>query len=245
MAVDPVSGKLVPAASVKACCHPSHQSHVTTHPASDGYTTALYSVLALAAAAGVGYGCYRLYSDLYLPRQQAAAVSAGVTEKRAAYPVKEVTDEKLFDSTLAEVERTKAPVRISSAQPHCPAPCRPLLPLTAASLSLPAPQAQRVFVLVEGARDPSTGQSWCGDCAQAEPIIERVFSEAKARVSVIRAAVQRSAYAGNAAHPYRTHPQLALQRIPTLYRVENGRVVDQLIETELHDIERVRAFVAA
>ena len=105
-------------------------------------------------------------------------------------------------------------------------------------------QAQTVFVLVEGAHEPATGVSWCGDCAVAEPIIERVFSEEKASVSLIRAPVQRAAYKGNATHPYRLHAQLQLQRIPTLYKLgPSGRVVAQLIETELHDEERVRHFV--
>ena len=105
-------------------------------------------------------------------------------------------------------------------------------------------KGQRLFVLVEGAHDPSTGLSWCGDCVTADPILERVLSEEKACVSLIRAPVQRAAYKGNAAHPYRNHPQLQLQRIPTLYRLSpGGVVVDQLIETELHDIQTVRRFV--
>ena len=80
----------------------------------------------------------------------------------------------------------------------------------------------------------------------ADPIVDRVLTEEKASVSLIRAPVQRGAYKGNAAHPYRSHPQLQLQRIPTLYRMgPAGTVVDQLIETELHDIERVRRFVRA
>ena len=101
-----------------------------------------------------------------------------------------------------------------------------------------------MFVLVEGAHDPATGLSWCGDCVTAEPIVERVLSEEKASVSLIRAPVQRGAYKGNAAHSYRTHPDLQLQRIPTLYRLgPSGAVVDQLIETELHDIQTVRKFI--
>ena len=215
--LDPVTGAPT---STAPCCsttppHTTHMqpAHVTTHPASNLYLNTLYTVAGLSLAAVAAYAAYRFYTE----RQSGGGASSGgssggVNEKRAPYPVVELTDEKQFDSVLASVEANKPP-------------------------------AARVFVLVEGARDPATNVSWCGDCATADPVIERVFAEAKDKVSLIRAEVQRAAYKGNTQHPYRVHPQLQLQRIPTLYRMKAGQVEDQLIETEVHDVDRVRKFV--
>ena len=218
--LDPVTGAPTTAAP---CCAPtpSHGSshlqpaHISTHPASNLYSATLYTAVGLSVAAAAAYAFYYLYSS----RQAAGSASggggggqSGVSEKRAPYPVVELTDEKQFDSVLAAVEASKPP-------------------------------AARVYVLVEGARDAATGLSWCGDCATAEPVIERVLAEAKDKVSLLRAEVSRAAYKGNSGHPYRVHPQLQLQRIPTLYRIKGGQVEDQLIETELHDVDKVRKFV--
>ena len=214
--LDPVTGAPT---STAACCSvpPSHTTHiqpahVTTHPASNLYINALYAVAGVSVAAVAAYAAYRLYSERQAGSSASSGSASGVSEKRAPYPVVELTDEKQFDSVLAAVESNK-------------------------------PSAARVFVLVEGARDPATGISWCGDCVTAEPVVERVFAEAKDKVSLIRAEVQRAAYKSNTQHPYRVHPQLQLQRIPTLYRMRAGQVEDQLIETELHDVDKVRKFV--
>lgn len=186
-------------------------AHVSTHPASNLYRNSLYTAVGVAVVAATAYAGYRFYSA----RQQAAAsapAQSGVVEKRAPYPVVELTDESQFDSVLAAVEAGR-------------------------------PAGARVYVLVEGAKDSATGQSWCGDCVTAEPVVERVFAESAAAVSLIRAEVGRAAYKGNPSYAYRVHPQLQLQRIPTLYRFRDGQVEDQLIETELHDVDKVRKFV--
>ena len=224
--LDPVTGAPT---STAACCsttpatatatatttshsHPQ-PAHIATHPASNLYFNTLYTTLGLTLLAATGYAAYRYYAG----RVAAAAAAnggshGGVSEKRAPYPVVELTDERRLDEVLTAAEAGR-------------------------------PAGARVYVLVEGARDPATGISWCSDCVTAEPVIERVFAEAKERVSLVRAEVQRAAYKGNAQHPFRTHPQLQLQRIPTLYRFKAGLVEDQLIETELHDVDKVRKFV--
>ncbi len=53
-------------------------------------------------------------------------------------------------------------------------------------------------------------------------------------------------YKDNPTHPYRVHPELSLKAIPTLFRLDTvtGKVVDRLIEGELHDVENVKKFVA-
>ena len=101
-----------------ACCSPSpstsspsqlQPAKVATHPASDAYLTAVYSVLGLTAAAGLGYAGYRYYTDVYASRSKAAAVR-GIVEKRAAYPVKEVADERRLDQAINEAQSNLAPV---------------------------------------------------------------------------------------------------------------------------------------
>ena len=215
--LDPVTG--APTSAAACCTVPAkhttrlHPSAVTTHPASNLYLNSLYALAGLSVAAALSYAAYRLYAARQAAGGMASGLhGSGVSEKRAPYPVVEVTDEAALDGVLAAADANKPP-------------------------------AARVYLLVEGARESSTGLSWCGDCVTAEPVVERVFAEAKERVSLVRAEVARAAYKGNAQHPYRVHPQLQLQRIPTLYRMRGGQVEDQLIETELHDVDKVRKFV--
>jgi len=101
----------------------------------------------------------------------------------------------------------------------------------------------KVFILVEGAKEGPNNVSWCPDTVKAEPIIKQVFEENCDKVILIDAPVRRSEYKSPVPHPYRTHPELQVQRIPTLYKWENGHVVGKLVESELFDIERVRRFV--
>jgi len=102
----------------------------------------------------------------------------------------------------------------------------------------------RVYIVVVGERDPSTGRSWCPDCAEAEPVMHKAFTANAASIIVVEAPVSRQSYKNNPQHPYRTHPQLHLQRIPTIFRWENGRATGQLIENECKIYDNVNAFVS-
>ena len=109
--LDPVTGAVL--TTPKACCTPTpshlHPAHVTTHSASDAYVTALYSVLGVAVAAGVGYAGYRYYTDVYAKKAQTLS-KEGIVDKRAVYPVKEVADDRLLDQAIRETQSTLQPV---------------------------------------------------------------------------------------------------------------------------------------
>ena len=130
VSLDPVTGAVV--STPMACCTPpskSSPSHlqpstVTTHPPSDAYLTTVYSVLGLAVAAGLGYAAYRYYTDVYAANSRVAGLR-GIVEKRAAYPVKEVADERLLDQAINEAQANLAPVSWTHASPAC---ILPLLP---------------------------------------------------------------------------------------------------------------------
>ena len=137
VSLDPVTGAVL--TTPMPCCSTSsspshlHPAAVTTHTASDVYLTALYSLLGVAVAAGVGYAGYRYYTDFYA-KKPTAPNKEGIVDKRAAYPVKEVTDERLIDAAIAEAQANQLPVRLLHPTP-------PHLPLTPPTPSLFLPPA--------------------------------------------------------------------------------------------------------
>lgn len=62
---------------------------------------------------------------------------------------------------------------------------------------------------------------------------------------LVEAQVDRESFKGVAEHPYRTHAQLQVQRIPTLYKYDpaTNTVVDTLIEGDVYDKEKIAAFL--
>ena len=119
VSLDPVTGAVL--STPQACCSPSpshlHPATVTTHSPSDIYLTTLYSLLGVAVAAGVGYAGYRYYTDVYAKKPTAPS-KEGIVDKRAAYPVKEVTDERLIDAAIAEAQNHQQPVRHCNTTQH-------------------------------------------------------------------------------------------------------------------------------
>jgi len=92
--------------------------------------------------------------------------------------------------------------------------------------------------------DPATGRLWCPDCIVSEPLLAEVFNSQPQRSFVlVECPLQRAKFKGNAQHPYRLHPKLQVQRIPTLYLWHKGSPTRQLIETELFDKQRLANFI--
>jgi hypothetical protein len=48
----------------------------------------------------------------------------------------------------------------------------------------PNPETTK-YIIFYASVDPSTGKSWCGDCRDAEPFIERKFGEEGRDVDVV------------------------------------------------------------
>jgi len=99
-----------------------------------------------------------------------------------------------------------------------------------------------LYVLVIGEREAKTGQSWCGDCREAEPVIAKVLSTLK-KLTVIECSVDRASYKGNPNHPYRLHPKLKLRSVPTLYRWVNSNPLKVTVENDLKDEKLIRSML--
>ena len=56
------------------------------------------------------------------------------------------------------------------------------------------------FILFGGAVVPETGASWCPDCIEADPVIEKAFEKFEGDGIVIKVPLVRADYKGNAAH---------------------------------------------
>ena len=101
-------------------------------------------------------------------------------------------------------------------------------------LDQPSATEALVFLLFFGSEVPETGASWCPDCVMADPVIRGTLAQVTTRpVHLVECPVgERAVYKGNADHPYRRDPRIALQRIPTLIRWEGGRELGRLVESE-------------
>ncbi len=95
-----------------------------------------------------------------------------------------------------------------------------------------------------GSTDPGTGQSWCPDCAVADPVLRSAIARQRGDLTTYECPVgERSAWKGNAEHPYRLHPAFRVQRIPTLIRFAGGSEIGRLVEADCADPARVAAFL--
>jgi 1,2-dihydroxy-3-keto-5-methylthiopentene dioxygenase len=73
-----------------------------------------------------------------------------------------------------------------------------------------------------GIHNPETKQSWCPDCAAADPIVAasvkraRELVGAERNVVLLEMAIERSSYLNNPDYPLRKHPFVELRCIPTV-----------------------------
>jgi thiol-disulfide isomerase/thioredoxin len=107
-----------------------------------------------------------------------------------------------------------------------------------------------LFLLFTGAKDPSSGASWCPDCSDAAPVVDSVFAEAaeasEAGVTLLELHLDRAEWKGlppHPAHPFRTHPAFKVQRIPTLVRWGARGKVGELVEDGCKDAGLVKELV--
>ncbi len=95
-----------------------------------------------------------------------------------------------------------------------------------------------------GSEDPGTGESWCKDCAMADPVLRATIAKAAPGLTVYECPVgARVDWKGQMEHPYRVHPTFHVQRIPTLIRLRGGIDIGRLVEGPCADAAAVTAFV--
>jgi hypothetical protein len=85
----------------------------------------------------------------------------------------------------------------------------------------------------------------CPDCNDAGPVLDAALEEAAKTkpVTLLECHLVRSEYSGNPNHPYRKHPSIKLQRIPTLVKWGHKAKTGELIEGACKDAELVRELV--
>lgn len=106
-------------------------------------------------------------------------------------------------------------------------------------------QRGTALLLFFGSQDPQTGASWCPDCVTADPVLRRACRDLRPEVPLYECPVGlRSDWKARPDHPYRQHPQLHLQRIPTLLLIEEGCERGRLVEADCADPGTVRAFLS-
>jgi hypothetical protein len=112
-------------------------------------------------------------------------------------------------------------------------------------LSRLAQERSGALLLFFGSEDPQTGASWCPDCVIADPLLRRLARELQPALPLIECPVgARSQWKHQPEHPYRLHPLLHLQRIPTLIHLEGASERGRLVEADCANPDLVRAFLS-
>jgi hypothetical protein len=122
---------------------------------------------------------------------------------------------------------------------RCPAPAD----ADAALARIQAARGDALFVFF-GALDPGTGESWCKDCATADPLLRRACRTYRPGLDLHECPVgDRAAWKGIVDHPYRLHPVFHLVRIPTLILIEGGCERGRLVEADCARADLLQAFL--
>ena len=98
------------------------------------------------------------------------------------------------------------------------------------ALALAKDSKAKLLVLITS--DAPGGVKWCGDCSEADPVIDAVIEECVDPVVLVKAPCKRSEYKGNPEFPFRKHAQLRITAIPTLFRWSEAGAGNKLVESE-------------
>ncbi|CAD6199778.1 unnamed protein product [Caenorhabditis auriculariae] len=94
-------------------------------------------------------------------------------------------------------------------------------------------KGQKIIALFTGSKSLSTGKSWCPDCVEAEPVVEKFVKNLKTDEDLVFI----TCFVGNrdtwksSDSPFRTDPNLKLTSIPTLLNVNKKAL--RLTESQL------------
>ncbi|XP_012231471.1 thioredoxin domain-containing protein 17 [Linepithema humile] len=94
------------------------------------------------------------------------------------------------------------------------------------------------YILYTGTKLPDTGKSWCSDCVEAEPFIEKGFQGASDKTQLVIVEVGDRPFWKDHNCPFRTNPVTKLKVLPTLARWGTQKRLegDQLLKPELIDM---------
>eukprot|EP01027_Heterolobosea_sp_BB2_P002674 GEZU01004034.1.p1 GENE.GEZU01004034.1~~GEZU01004034.1.p1 ORF type:complete len:164 (+),score=34.85 GEZU01004034.1:71-493(+) len=107
-----------------------------------------------------------------------------------------------------------------------------------------AETGKHIFVHFSGEAD-AQGNSWCPDCVRADPILDAAFSKIADKMILVYCPVARSEYRMNPSYPYRTHPRIKLNNVPTVihWRPEHKGTQHERITHECDDAQAVDTFI--
>ena len=95
-----------------------------------------------------------------------------------------------------------------------------------------AASGNKFLVIMTGAIDEATNESWCSDCVEAKPQIDRIIAAATAGSrKVLKGIVSREEWSGNAAHPFR-QPPFGAQGVPTMVLYEGTNALYKVDDLE-------------
>ena len=93
-----------------------------------------------------------------------------------------------------------------------------------------AASSVKFIAIFTGSIDAATNESWCPDCVDAKPYIQRITDLCVERGRpVIKGIVTREEWRGNAAHPYRHHPYNA-GGVPTMVLFDGSNALFKIDE---------------
>lgn len=111
------------------------------------------------------------------------------------------------------------------------------------ALSTSKTQNIPLFLLFTGAKNPSTGVSWCPDCVAADPIIDKHLKSLPGAI-LLECPVLREEYRGNSEYAYRKHPIFKLACVPTLIKLgHDGKIKYRLNDAQSQDDDLVSELV--
>ncbi|CAL7947238.1 unnamed protein product [Xylocopa violacea] len=96
---------------------------------------------------------------------------------------------------------------------------------------------ESVYVLYSGKKLPN-GKSWCPDCVEAEPFIEKGFKTAPESTHLVEVEVGDRPYWKDLNCPFRINPATKLKLLPTLARWGTQKRLegDQCLKVDLIDM---------
>lgn len=105
-------------------------------------------------------------------------------------------------------------------------------------------EGKPLFVLFTGAKNHSTGMSWCPDCTRADPVIHAALEQVEGGCVLLECIVDREPYR-KPDYLYRTDPKIRLTCVPTLMKWVNGKALARLDDSQSQVPELVQELVEA
>jgi len=102
---------------------------------------------------------------------------------------------------------------------------------------------KRTFFVYAASLHDETGKSWCDDCDNAKPYIEKglKYLENQEKVLFLNCVVDRDTWR-NKENFYRTHKKLSLKSVPTLVYFDKGVEFGRLQEAEICNDDAIKDF---